>query len=91
MFEYFFNSLHVTSAEGHIISDWVLGHLSGFDLVRTDGLVWIQIYGHSKEGMDPMSEWIIFPRIYMMVSGPAEFFFWHFPKMEKKRGSGPLL
>jgi uncharacterized membrane protein len=30
-----------------------------------------------------MSEWIIFPRIYMMVSGPAEFFFWHFAKMEK--------
>jgi hypothetical protein len=60
--------------------------LAVFDLVRTDRLVWIQIYGHLKEGTDLMSEWIIFPRIYMMVSGPAEFFFWHFPN----RGSGPL-
>ncbi|KAJ7333274.1 hypothetical protein DFH08DRAFT_814388 [Mycena albidolilacea] len=66
-----------------IISDWVLGHRSGFDLVRTDKMVWIQIHGHLKEGSGPMSAWIYFSRLYTMVSGPAEFFFWRFPKMAK--------
>jgi hypothetical protein len=41
-----------------IISDWVLGHLSGFALVCMDKMGWIQIYGVWKEGTDPMSEWM---------------------------------
>jgi hypothetical protein len=48
----------------------------------TDKMVWIQIYGYLKEGMDPMSEWKYSSRIYTMVCGPAKFF-WHFPKMAK--------
>jgi hypothetical protein len=39
-----------------IISDWVLGHLSGFALVHMDKIGWIQIYGLWKEGTDPMNE-----------------------------------
>jgi hypothetical protein len=66
-----------------IISDWVLGHLSGFDLVRTDKMVWTQIYRHLKEVKGPMSEWIYFSRIYTLVSGPAEFSLRRFPKMAK--------
>jgi hypothetical protein len=37
-----------------IISERGLGHLSGFDLVRTDKMVWIQIYGHRIPDFKPV-------------------------------------
>jgi hypothetical protein len=38
-----------------------------------------------------MTEWIYFSRVYTTVSGPAEFFFWHFPKMAKTRKRAAAL